>query len=119
MSRDRLVQFSSRLGNLIVCPSQWKTEDNGAQWTLTSPDDHALILIWTCTVEGSGSHEEFEQTVLMNLMSDDNRRNCTASTLEINGASARRVALKGGETHSGSSYLVLHCSVGNSITRCS
>jgi len=106
MSRDQLITFKSKLGNTIVCPSQWKSQDDGAQWSLTSPDGHALIHIWTCTVEGSGSHEDFEQTVLMNLMDDDKRTKCSATTVLINESSARRVALKASDTKSGSSYLV-------------
>ncbi|GAA4468804.1 hypothetical protein [Novipirellula rosea] len=63
MNQDLFIEFKSRLGNSIVHPSQWRTEDNGDSFTLASPDDQAVITALTFTVEGTGAMTDFQSII--------------------------------------------------------
>jgi hypothetical protein len=68
VQRDTAVKFQSRIGNVIIAPSQWTAEDKGSTFTLRSPDGHALIHILTFTAEGSGTVEEFRELMAARLL---------------------------------------------------
>lgn len=67
VQQDTFARFQSRVGNEITCPSKWETEDQGALWTLYSPDRQARIIAYTVTVEGNGSIEQFQQTATSSI----------------------------------------------------
>jgi hypothetical protein len=85
---DVFVQFTSQVGNRIVHPSQWTTEDNGDAFTLTSPDEQAVVSVLTFTVEGSGTLSEFQLTVVSGLEGDWHDSEWT--DIEIGGMSAKK-----------------------------
>jgi hypothetical protein len=68
VQRDRYIKFTSHLGNSFVAPSQWTTEDEGNTFSLKSPDGHAVIHTIIYTSEGSGSLDDFRQTMTTGLL---------------------------------------------------
>jgi hypothetical protein len=66
--RDEFVTFQSELGNSLVAPSSWTANDKGDNYLVQSPDGHAWIQVLTFTVEGSGSIEEFRETIVTSLL---------------------------------------------------
>ena len=74
MQGDRFVKFTSHLGNSFVAPSQWTTEDEGPTFSLKSPDGHAVIHAVVYTSEGSGSLDDFRQTMTAGLLPKDSSR---------------------------------------------
>src|SRR5262245_53083807 len=71
---DRFVKFTSHLGNSFVAPSQWTSEDEGPTFSLKSPDGHAVIHAIVYTSEGSGSLDDFRQTMTTGLLPKDSSR---------------------------------------------
>jgi hypothetical protein len=71
MPQDTFVEFRSRIGNRITCLSEWSAEDEGAWWTIS--DGQAVLAIYTCTVEGSGSPQEFRKMMASSLAKDPAR----------------------------------------------
>ena len=63
VTQDSFVEFTSRAGNSITHPAQWKANDNGDSFTLTSPDDQAIINVLTFAVEGTGTISEFQSII--------------------------------------------------------
>ncbi|HUG93065.1 MAG TPA: hypothetical protein VML55_19650 [Planctomycetaceae bacterium] len=64
VNKVSMVEFRSHIGNTIVYPCFWAVEDNGNVFGLKSPDGHAVINVFTFTVAGSGSFEEFRDLML-------------------------------------------------------
>jgi hypothetical protein len=82
--------FRSHLGSTIVCPSDWNSTDKGDTWTLKSPDHHATISIWTFTVQGSGTMQEFQNTMGSSITKDGAWKNSDWAPIEIGGASGMK-----------------------------
>lgn len=68
VQQDKYVKFTSHLGNSFVAPSQWTTSDEGDTFSLKSPDGHAVIHAIVYTSEGSGSLDDFRQTIITGLL---------------------------------------------------
>jgi hypothetical protein len=68
VQRDQFVTFQSDLGNSLVAPSNWTAKDKGDNYLLQSPDGHAWIQVLTFSVEGSGSMEEFRETIIASFL---------------------------------------------------
>lgn len=68
VQQDKFVKFTSHLGTSFVAPSQWTTTDEGDTFTLTSPDGYAAITAIVYTSEGSGSLDEFRETMTTGLL---------------------------------------------------
>ena len=73
MPQDTYVKFTSHLGNSFVAPSLWTTTDKGDTFSLKSPDGQAIIYAIMYTSEGSGSLEEFGETMASGLLPDGAR----------------------------------------------
>ena len=70
MRTDTFVKFTSHLGNSFVAPSKWTASDKGDTFSLKSPDGLAIIHAIMFTAEGSGSLEEFSETMTSGLLPD-------------------------------------------------
>jgi hypothetical protein len=70
VQKDRFVKFESQVGNSIIAPSQWKSDDRGAVWYLESPDSTAALTVFTFTVEGSGSLDDLRTLVVANRLGE-------------------------------------------------
>lgn len=70
IKKDTFIEFESEIGNTIVCLSQWSFEDKGDVFSLTSPDEQAIINVLTFTVEGSDSQEQFQDRIVKGLSGD-------------------------------------------------
>ena len=70
VQNDKFIEFKSDVGNTIFAPSQWKAENQGSVWTLTSPDNHAVITVFTFTVEGTGSTADLRNAMINNSLPD-------------------------------------------------
>ena len=68
VKRDTYVEFKSHLGNTFVAPSQWTMFDKGDTFALNSPDGQATIMSIMYTAEGSGSLQEFGETMTRGLL---------------------------------------------------
>jgi hypothetical protein len=87
MPQDTFIELRSRIGNRITCPSEWSAEDEGAWWTIT--DGQAVLAIYTCTVEGSGSPAEFREMMASSLAKDPAQwRPIGWRTVDIGGVNA-------------------------------
>ena len=67
---DVMVELRSHAGNTIVIPSMWSADDRGDTWNLKSPDGQVVLTIWTFTVEGSGSFDQFRDRVSGEIVKD-------------------------------------------------
>jgi hypothetical protein len=77
--------FRSHLGSTITCPSDWISTDKGDTWTLKSPDHHATITIWTFTVQGSGTMQEFQNTMASSITKEGAWKNSDWVSMDIGG----------------------------------
>ena len=71
VQQDTFVKFTSHLGNSFVAPSQWTATDNGDTYSLKSPDGQAIIHAIMFTAKGSGSIDEFRETMASGLLPKD------------------------------------------------
>jgi hypothetical protein len=67
---DTYVEFKSHLGNSFVAPSLFTATDKGDTFSLKSPDGRAIIHAIMYTAEGSGSINEFRETMASGLLPD-------------------------------------------------
>ena len=58
------------MGNTLTLPSQFRADEKGHTWTLTSPDGNTKINVITFTVEGSGSREDFKKLLEKSIDND-------------------------------------------------
>jgi hypothetical protein len=63
VQQDRYVELESQIGNKLTVPSRWSTEEDGTAWYVRSPDNQAVINVFTYTAEGSGSPEDLGNLV--------------------------------------------------------
>jgi hypothetical protein len=80
--------FRSHLGSTIVCPSDWTSTDKGDTWTLKSPDHHAIITVWTFTVQGSGTMQEFQNTMASSITKEGTWKDSEWTAINIGGTAA-------------------------------
>lgn len=66
--QDTFVKFTSHLGTSFVAPSKWTTTDQGDTFTLKSQDGLAAITAIAYTKEGSGSLNEFRESMATGLL---------------------------------------------------
>jgi hypothetical protein len=59
MEEDHFVEMRSQVGNVLLAPSIWSTEEQGSSWYIRSTDGHAVISVFTYKADGSGSLEDF------------------------------------------------------------
>ncbi len=102
--QDTFIKFQSQIGNTINYPSQWLTEDEGDTFRLWSPDGHAVISVATFTVAGSGSLEEFQETMVSSIKGD--WRRSEATTIDIDGKAALTLQLDPQDKNGESSWRV-------------
>ena len=67
----KFIKFETTIGNSIVAPDIWKTEDFGSRFVLRSPDNHVAIWLLTFTTEGSGPIQQFRDYVIGECISGD------------------------------------------------
>jgi hypothetical protein len=65
------IEFRSHIGNTIVAPDFWTSEDFGSRYVLRTSDNHAVIWLLTFTVEGSGTIEAFRDWVMLDRVPAD------------------------------------------------
>jgi hypothetical protein len=93
----KFVSFKGSTG-VFVAPSEFVLEDNGSQWTLTSPDKQAVFNVFTFTVEGSGTPENLGNRMLDQLAPKDEKWTAPKwQETEINGRRGLRCDLTQGE----------------------
>jgi hypothetical protein len=64
VQKDKAIKFESDIGNSLIAPSDWKSDDRGAVWYLESPDGQTAISVFTFTVEGSGSLDDIKSLMI-------------------------------------------------------
>ena len=110
VQQDRYVKFTSHLGNSFVAPSQWTTTDEGDSFSLKSPDGHAVIQAIVYACEGSGSLDDFRQTMTTGLLPKEASRwkdsQWTAIKLGDVKASRRELIADPGTDHEWRLYVV-------------
>ena len=55
-----LVKFTSKLGNSIVHPEHWTTNDKGDAFSVAAPNGQAIINVLTFAVEGTGELSDLQ-----------------------------------------------------------
>jgi hypothetical protein len=68
VQQDTYVKVTSHLGNSFVAPSQWTTTDKGDTFSLKCPDGQAFIHAIVYTSEGSGTLQQFRETMTSGLL---------------------------------------------------
>ena len=68
VQQDTYVKVTSHLGNSFVAPSQWTVTDKGDTFSLETPDGQAFIHAIIFRSEGSGSLQEFRETMTSSLL---------------------------------------------------
>jgi hypothetical protein len=111
VTQDIYVEFKSRAGNSIVHPSQWRTEDNGDSFTVSSPDDQAIITALTFTVDGTGPMIEFQSMIESQI--DGNWIDSQWSESEIGDTIAMRRKLASSEDSVDSEWVIYTMQRGN------
>jgi hypothetical protein len=78
-------RFHSHFGSTIACPADWKATDNGETWTLKSPDHNATISIWTFPVQGSGTMQDFQNTMTNSITKEGTWKSSEWTSMDIGG----------------------------------
>ena len=59
-----LVKFTSKLGNSIVHPEHWTTNDKGDAFSVAAPNGQAIINVLTFAVEGTGELSDLQRLMV-------------------------------------------------------
>src|SRR5262245_18116709 len=59
MEQIRFEAIRSQIGNELLAPSDGTFDEEGATWYIHSPNNQAVISVFTYTAEGSGSLQDF------------------------------------------------------------
>jgi hypothetical protein len=78
-------RFHSHFGSSIACPADWKSSDVGETWTLKSPDHQATISIWTFPVQGSGSMQDFQNTMTNSITKEGTWKSSEWTAMDMDG----------------------------------
>ena len=102
-----MVKQTSPLGLSIVCPVRWSASSEGQWWLLEDVEAALLVSIYTCTVEGTGSIEEFRDFVAEVVIQP---RDVRVSTWEpfpfLSGSGQRSLALNESDKPTAFAYIV-------------
>jgi hypothetical protein len=90
----RMKQFVSEVGNSIILPEDWEEDDRRALWIFTSADRLARFHIYTCTVEGTGTHKDFQAFMLSNLHENGDYQRHAEEPVDFAGHAGRRIKLE-------------------------
>ena len=61
MEHVTMVERVSPLGLSLVCPDRWNISSEDQWWFLEDPNGSLLVSVYICSVEGTGSLEEFHR----------------------------------------------------------